>query len=89
MYRIIAALFLLLASTAASSAQGLYPSVWQTQRGGLLKVLGSTLLRETSRGFSSPARGRPVREFLIILQDAFEALRSRSKRGGTGRPTAE
>ena len=40
MYRIIAALFLLLASTAASSAQGLDPSVWQSQRGGLLKVLG-------------------------------------------------
>ena len=39
MYRIIAALFLLLASAAASSAQGLFPSVWQSQRGALLKVL--------------------------------------------------
>jgi hypothetical protein len=39
MFRIIAALFLLLASTAASSAQGLFPSVWQGQRGSLLKVL--------------------------------------------------
>src|SRR5437016_13959232 len=39
MSRIIAALFLLLASTAASSAQGLFPSVWQSQRGALLKVL--------------------------------------------------
>jgi hypothetical protein len=40
MYRIIAALFLLLASVATSSAQGLSPSVWQGQRGSLLKVLG-------------------------------------------------
>jgi hypothetical protein len=39
MYRIIAALFFLLASAAASSAQGLFPSVWQSQRGALLKVL--------------------------------------------------
>src|SRR6266568_7421647 len=39
MSRIIAALFLLLASAAASSAQGLFPSVWQSQRGALLKVL--------------------------------------------------
>src|SRR5256886_12305492 len=39
MSRIIAALFLLLASIAASSAQGLFPSVWQSQRGALLKVL--------------------------------------------------
>jgi hypothetical protein len=39
MYRIIAALFLLLASAAAASAQGLFPSVWQGQRGALLKVL--------------------------------------------------
>src|SRR6266496_3427299 len=39
MFRIIAALFLLLASVAASSAQGLSPSVWQSQRGALLKVL--------------------------------------------------
>jgi hypothetical protein len=39
MYRIIAALLLLVASAAASSAQGLFPSVWQSQRGALLKVL--------------------------------------------------
>jgi hypothetical protein len=41
MFRIIAALFLLLASAAASSAQGLFPSVWQSQRGALLKVLAA------------------------------------------------
>jgi hypothetical protein len=41
MYRVIAALFLLLASVASSSAQGLSPSVWQGQRGSLLKVLAA------------------------------------------------
>ena len=39
MYRIVAALFLLLLSVAASSAQGLLPGVWQGQRGSVLKVL--------------------------------------------------
>lgn len=39
MYRIAAAAFLLLISTAASSAQGLIPAIWQGQRGSLLKVL--------------------------------------------------
>ena len=39
MYRVVAAIFLLLASAAIASAQGLFPSVWQTQRGALLKVL--------------------------------------------------
>src|SRR5215475_10689098 len=39
MFRIIAALFLLLASVAAASAQGLFPSIWQSERGALLKVL--------------------------------------------------
>jgi hypothetical protein len=38
-YRVIAVLFLLLASAASASAQGLFPSVWQTQKGALLKVL--------------------------------------------------
>src|SRR5262245_60129458 len=41
MYRVIAALFLLLASVASSSAQNLSPSVWQGQRGSLLKILGA------------------------------------------------
>ena len=41
MYRVIAALFLLLASVASSSAQDLSPSVWQGQRGSLLKVLAA------------------------------------------------
>lgn len=39
MRRIISAFLLILASAATASAQGLFPSVWQSQRGGLLKVL--------------------------------------------------
>ena len=39
MRRIISAFLLILASTATASAQGLSPSVWQSQRGGVLKVL--------------------------------------------------
>jgi hypothetical protein len=39
MYRIITALFVLLASVATASAQTLFPSVWQGQRGSLLKIL--------------------------------------------------
>ncbi len=39
MRRIIIASLLILASAATASAQGLTPSVWQSQRGGLLKVL--------------------------------------------------
>jgi hypothetical protein len=39
MYRIVASLFLLVASTVASSAQGWVPSIWQGQRGSLLKAL--------------------------------------------------
>lgn len=39
MHRIIAALFLLVASATASSAQGVWPSVWKSERGALLKVL--------------------------------------------------
>ena len=39
MCRIIAAFFLVLASAVTASAQGLFPSIWQTQRGAVLKVL--------------------------------------------------
>ena len=39
MSRIIVALFLVMASTAASWAQGLSPSVWRSERGALLKVV--------------------------------------------------
>jgi hypothetical protein len=39
MHRLIATCLLLVASAVTASAQGLFPSVWQTQRGALLKVL--------------------------------------------------
>jgi hypothetical protein len=39
MRRIIGVFLLIVASTATSSAQGLFPSVWQTQSGAVLKVL--------------------------------------------------
>jgi hypothetical protein len=39
MRRIIGAFLLIVASTATGSAQGLFPSVWQTQGGAVLKVL--------------------------------------------------
>jgi len=44
MFRILAALFLLLASAAAASAQGLSPSVWQSQRGTFPQWAGRRLL---------------------------------------------
>lgn len=39
MYRVIAVCLALVASTAASSAQGLFPSVWRSDQGAILKVL--------------------------------------------------
>jgi hypothetical protein len=39
MYRVLTVLFLLVASTVASSAQGLWPVIWQSQRGAILKML--------------------------------------------------
>jgi hypothetical protein len=39
MHRFIIALGLVIASTAASSAQGSLPSLWQSERGAILKVL--------------------------------------------------
>ena len=39
MHRLFAASLLLVASTAACSAQGLQPSVWKGERGAILKVL--------------------------------------------------
>ena len=57
MCRIIAALFLPLASTATASAQGLSPSVWQAQRGALLKVLRV----DAAGNFSGVLHQRPSR----------------------------
>ena len=39
MYRVIAALFLLVASAVASSAQGIWPAIWRSDQGAILKVL--------------------------------------------------
>ena len=89
MYRIIAALFLLLASAAASSAQGLLPSVWQSGRGSLLKVLGVDPATGNFTGVFISGRRAPVREFPMIWQDVFEALGSCSRRRGTGPQIAE
>ena len=41
MYRMLAASLFLVASTAASWAQGLAPSVWKGQQGAILKVLNA------------------------------------------------
>ena len=41
MYRMLAASLFLVASTAASCAQGLAPSVWKGQQGAILKVLNA------------------------------------------------
>jgi hypothetical protein len=41
MYRMLAASLFLVASTAASWAQGLVPSVWKGQQGAILKVLNA------------------------------------------------
>jgi hypothetical protein len=41
MYRFTVALGLVIASTAAASAQGSLPSLWQSERGAILKVLSA------------------------------------------------
>jgi hypothetical protein len=62
MYRFIAALFLLVASAAASSAQGLLPSVWQSERGAVLKILNADPATGTFSGvfLSHPAGPCPL-----------------------------
>jgi hypothetical protein len=61
--------------------QSMASSVWQTQKGGLLKVL-SVDAAEISRSFiSSPTA--PVQRFPIGWLEAFEALGS-SRHRGTG-----
>jgi len=79
MYRVIAALFLLLASVASSSGQDLSPSVWQGQRGSLLKVWGPTLLAEISPASSSAALAAYVRVFPMSWRDNAVALGSYSR----------
>jgi hypothetical protein len=67
MYRVVAALFLLLASAAIASAQGLFPSVWQTQRGALLKVLWVDAAGHFSGVFiSSPTAPCPAVPYNVV-----------------------
>ena len=74
MRRIITAFVILLASAAAVSAQGLFPSVWQTQRGAVLKVLWVDAALAISPEFSSVAQQDHVQAFLIGWLEAFGAL---------------
>ena len=58
MRRTIVAFSLLLASAAtASAAQGLSPSVWQSQRGGVLKVLQVDAAHTAT---ADPGHARPL-----------------------------
>jgi hypothetical protein len=67
MYRVIAALFLLFASSATASAQGLFPSVWQTQRGALLKVLSVDAAGNFTGVFiTSPAGPCPAVPYNVV-----------------------
>jgi hypothetical protein len=64
MYRVLTALLLLFASTLASSAQGLLPVIWQSQRGAILKVLWADTASGNFRGVfisapSGPCPGVP------------------------------
>jgi len=59
MYRVLTALFLLVASTVASSAQGLLPAIWQSQRGAILKVLWADPATGNFRGVLISAPGGP------------------------------
>jgi hypothetical protein len=59
MYRVLTALFLLVVSTVASSAQGLLPAIWQSQRGAILKVLWADPATGNFRGVFISAPGGP------------------------------
>src|SRR6516162_10134181 len=62
MYRLLAALLFLVAFTAASLAQDLSPSVWQSERGAILKVLNADSATGNFSGvfISSPAGQCPA-----------------------------
>jgi hypothetical protein len=67
MYRLIATCLFLLASAATASAQALFPSVWQTQRGALLKVLWVDGAGNFSGVFiSSPAGPCPAVPYNVV-----------------------
>jgi hypothetical protein len=57
MYRVLTALFLLVASTVASSAQGWLPSVWQSRQGAIFKVLFGNPFTATFSGVFISAPG--------------------------------
>jgi|SoiMethySBSTD1v2_1073268.scaffolds.fasta_scaffold2243514_2 hypothetical protein len=59
MYRVLTALFLLVATTVASSAQGLLPAIWQSQRGAILKVLWADAATGNFGGVFISAPGGP------------------------------
>src|SRR5262245_4368435 len=59
MYRVLTALFLIVASTVASSAQGLLPVIWQSQRGAILKVLWADTASGNFGGVFISAPGGP------------------------------
>ena len=62
MYRFVTAIFFLVASAAASSAQGLLPSIWQSERGAVLKILNADPVTGTFSGvfLSNPAGPCPL-----------------------------
>jgi hypothetical protein len=60
MYRLVAALLILVASVAASAAQGLLPAVWKGQQGAILKVLSSDAVGFSGVFLSSPSGPCPV-----------------------------
>jgi hypothetical protein len=62
MHRIIVALFALVASVAAASAQGLSPSVWKSEGGAILKVLRADAASGNFSGvfLSNPSLPCPV-----------------------------
>jgi hypothetical protein len=59
MRRTIAAFAFLFASAATASAQGLSPAVWQSQRGGVLKVLSADPAGNFTGVFVSSPTGGP------------------------------
>jgi hypothetical protein len=70
MSRAIIALLVLVASTAASSAQGLLPAVWKGERGAILKVLG-----RDSAGFSGVFLSNPSGPCPVVPYDVAGSVR--------------
>jgi hypothetical protein len=64
MFRLIVALFVLVASAATSSAQGLLPAVWKGDQGAILKVLS-----RDSGNFSGVFLSRPAGPCPVVPYD--------------------